>query len=93
MEVSIYMARLGRMESKATATRFFTNPTYLYIYRLLSWRTAPLRISMGDSSLSRPGKIFRTHNTLLVHAKTLHCKFGGVWKLVSDHYYTKSQRP
>jgi hypothetical protein len=27
-------------------------------------------------------KIFRTHNTLLVYARTLHCKFGGVWKRI-----------
>lgn len=46
------------MESKASATRFFPNLTYLYICCLFSKRTAPLRISMGDSTLSRPGIIY-----------------------------------
>src|SRR3989440_1645551 len=74
-----WKARLRQLDS----SRF--QLTYIFVAYYAVW-IAPGRISMGDTSLSRLGRVIsvysvRTHSTILVYASTLLCKFDCVWKL------------
>ena len=38
-----------------------------------------------NHSQNQGSSISRTHTTILVHARTSHCKFGRIWKRFRDH--------